>query len=139
LVPPPLEAQNRAAALSYYACAPLTWLAVSLLLIGVMLFVAGISEEWRQTFTRNTFIQGIGPVLWLMMFLAGVLGVLAIAGYWGVIRQLLGWLTARGPAMKLMLFVLLPVLWLSLGALLLGVVPIVLLYVFFILKNLAAG
>jgi hypothetical protein len=112
----PLAQQQRALTLSYYAAAPLAWVPVGVVLAGV----AG-----RLAFTLLD-VGGSLPLGLATLVLAGAGGVLALIAVLDACRSistLAGAVADRGSGLRLLLYPLLPLLWLGLGLLWLVLVP----------------
>lgn len=118
----PLVRQNRAVALSYYACGVLAWAPVIAVLVGGgWLARAGGTEAFAYA--------------WVVAFLC----VLLVPLWWFALLALARRALRAGPFRLLLMAVGLPVLWAAVGALILTTIPLAVLYVVLAVCSLAGG
>jgi hypothetical protein len=118
-----IEQQNRTLALSYYASAPLV-LVVPCVLILVGVAVGAVSGLWPSAIVM--------PVSWV----AGALGAVAVMAFWRTCLSMARHAAGRGAVGLVVMGVALPLVWAALLALMLGVIPVALAYVWGILHTL---
>jgi len=116
----PIEQQNRAIALSYYACGPLVFLFVP-----VLTCAAVILSSWRSE-----------PVTMVFIVLSLTLPIAAIAPWWLDLIHLARRLVPQKPSRAVAVAVYVPLLWLLLAGLFLVALPVVFIYVVLIFASL---
>jgi hypothetical protein len=112
--------QNRAIALSYYACTPLVFLLVPAVAAWVLL----ILETYPPAWLRNDFISR--AMLLMVMGIAPIITLLVL--WWGYVRML-RYATACSTSRAFALAVTLPIAWVVLAGLILVGLPWVVGYV----------
>jgi hypothetical protein len=124
----PVVRQNRAIALSYYACAPLAFASVPVLLFAAVaaLRAAGLDDSASATWTLVRLLAIAGTVLSALLFLA----------LWRSTLSLLKRTTQSGAARMALAAVLVPLKWLAVTAAVLIVVPWVVGYVRLVINSL---
>lgn len=102
----PVERQNRAVALSYYACAPLLWLPVAagLLAVGLKL------QLWSESYPGIFELELVGLIIALLSAAPLVLGVLE---FWWVTSQLAVHAAGRGLGGRLAVMAVQPLVCLA--------------------------
>ncbi len=105
--------QNRAISLSYYASAPLAWTPITIGLIPLIIAMADASSYHHERFRYVMLLAG------LAFLSAGV----QITAWWRCSLVLLKHTTRSGGLRLAVIASLLPVFWLILAGLLLGVLP----------------
>lgn len=123
----PVEQQNRAIVLSYYACAPLAWLPLPVAVL--VPIVTKMSENYHR-FMSTMELLWMG--LMLLTFLSPVALVLA---YWLTLIRTAS-KALRNGTRTLLVTLAVPALWLLLGALILVGVPGVVFYVLVVAHSL---
>ena len=123
-----IEQQNRAIALSHYACAPLLWLFFSAVAIGLAILAGLIADE-----------SGIDGLYWVSFAfgMPGGLSVfLAVAAFLFVCARMAQHTSNRTGVTRLMLWLILPVLWLLWAAVMFFVLPVVGMYLYIIVNTI---
>lgn len=115
--------QNRAIAISYYACAPLSTLVLTLLLLGG---AALVNQYCEQNPIGGSWLEPAVPGL---MIVAGFLAALQLGGWVFTTLVLLKKSTVCRATRIAALGAGLPVCWVTLAALFLGVLPLSFLFV----------
>lgn len=121
-----VEQQNRAVALSHYACAPLLWLVFSAVAIGLAI-IAGLAADK----------SGIDGLYWVSLALGipgGLSVFLTVAAFLFVCARMAQHTSNRTGVTRLMLWLVLPVLWLLWGAVIFFVLPVVGMYLYIIVR-----
>jgi len=115
--------QNRAIAISYYACAPLSTLVLTLMLLGA---AALVNQYCQQIPIGSSWLEPVVPGLEIA---AGLLALLQIGGWVFTTLVLLKKSTVCGATRLTALGAGLPVCWAILAALFLGVLPMSFLFI----------
>lgn len=123
-----VEQQNRAVALSHYACAPLLWFIFSLIAIGLAI-LAGIVAD-------RSGIDGLYWVAFAFGMPGGLSVVLTAAAFLFVCARMAQHTSHRTGLTRLMLWLVLPVLWLLWGGLVFFVLPMVGVYLYIIVQTI---
>lgn len=118
----PIQQQNRAVALSYYACGPLAFLTVPLLTCAVAI----LTSTLRDNIVTLVFIV-----------LTFTLPVAAIVPWWFDLIHLARRLVPQKPGRAVAVAVYVPILWLLLAGLILVGLPLVVLGVVLVFANLS--
>lgn len=127
--PVSVQRQHSAVAMSYYVCAPLVFL-VPLVLIqyslvtAVMFFDEWLMHAWRAREWLN-----------YTLFFAGVI---VIGAYWWSLLRLAGRIMPQLPGRRVALALGLPLVWVGLGIILLGLLPLSVLYVLVVFLSFGA-
>lgn len=121
--------QNRAIAISYYACAPLSTLVLTLLLLGG---AALVNQYCKQNPLGSSWLEPAVPGLEIV---AGLLAMLQIGGWVFTTLVLLKRSTVCGATRLAALGAGLPVCWAILAALFLGVLPMSFLLIFLMILS----
>jgi len=116
----PIEQQNRAVALSYYACGPLVFLGIPILTCAAAILTARWSE-------RTTMV---------LIVLSVALPIAAIAPWWLDLIHLARRLVPQRPQRAVYLGVGVPILWFFIALAILVGIPFVLFYFFLIVASL---
>ena len=124
----PLERQNRAVALGYYACAPLVVLPAALV---VALVGAGLWDMADQT--RSRVLEVIAIVVYVI---AWILLPVILYGYWRVCLSMTRLLAQREAQGQAVVALALPVLWLLLAGVFFVLAPAMLAYTWLIIYAL---
>lgn len=122
--------QNRAIALSHYACAPLAWTPAPVLLFTVMILL-----EQTGDFERDAGFR----VLVLIDFVAFVIAAFQVAVWWRCTLVLLRGTTRCSGTRVTCLGFTLPILWGVCGLFILGVLPLAYLFVSVLILSLRQG
>lgn len=122
-----IEQQNRAIALSHYACAPLIGLVFSAFAIVLASVFATIAEDVDSI--------ALGWVALLTGLPGGLSIILAVTAFLFVCARMAQHTAHRSGVTRLILWLVLPVLWLLWSALLFGVLPITCFYVYLMLQT----
>lgn len=122
------ELDQRAASLAYYACAPILLMVVPALVMLASGYMFEFAEESEYTAQGNFFLAAADA-----MFMASWLLVLLVAGLclWSGVR-FAGVLSGGGLGRQLIIAALLPLCWLGLSVLVFGVIPGILLLIYFV-------
>lgn len=122
----PVVRQNRAVALSYYACAPLAFLPVPGVTIGALMLMASAGWETDQSLARS--------FLFLILLTYVTLPLIVLATYVATLRLLRGAAQAGAGRMWLAAIVI-PVTWVLSAALALFVLPWVVGFVSLVIES----
>ena len=124
----PVVRQNRAIALSYYACAPLAFAAVPVALgfAVVAMMIAGLDNQANASWI-------VVRVLEIALFISAFL---TLAAFWRSTMSLLNQTTHPGPGRLTLAAVLIPLKWLLLAAVTLFAVPWVIGYLRLVIRSL---
>ncbi|MEX0775952.1 MAG: zinc ribbon domain-containing protein [Phycisphaeraceae bacterium] len=123
-----VEQQNRALALGYYACAPLAYL--PLIVVFILACVVGmvVAEEYAdwpmETAAELLFVVGLGC-------LAGI-----PVAFWRTCLSMASHAARRESGAIVLMAITLPLLWLLLAGLILGLIPFLILHTWFIFRTL---
>jgi len=115
----PVIQQNRAVALSYYACGPLSFLGVACL--SLVIAVLPVIGDYKLSF--------------FFTLTAVVLPVGAVVPWWLDLIHLCRRLLPQRPARAVAVAIIVPVLWVSLGVALFLVVPLTVLFVVIVIHS----
>ncbi len=108
--------QNRAIALSYYACAPLAWTWAPALLVAALMFIA--QSPWSER-------RGTTRIVDLLVCFLLIAGVFEAAAWWRSSIVLLRRTTGCGIGRATVLGIFLPFAYSVLGLLFLGLLPLI--------------
>jgi len=129
----PIEMQNRAIALSYYACAPLAWTLVMALLLGVYLLSLELSGPFERASDSGLLIV----MLALLIGVPGVLGlVLEPFFWWFALWRLARRVFQHSYPGRLLWIAGLPILWPVVVVLIVGGISLVVGYVALVVDSL---
>ena len=124
----PIEQQNRALALSYYACAPLALLVLGMpvLVLGCMALVAGpirgLWEDlwlgWRDPWSWVVPLLGAAPAI-----VGGAMVFVAMIAFWRACLSMARHAAGRGRIGLIVMGAALPVIWAAVWVLIFVVIP----------------
>lgn len=120
----PVEQQNRAIALSHYACSPLLVFAIAVVGFTTANVVGIISDD-----------RDIELLRWMavgQLILSFIFGLVAIVSYLFVCARMAKHTCSRGGMTRLLLWLSLPVYWLLWAVVVLGLLPAALIYCYVI-------
>jgi hypothetical protein len=115
-----VEQQNRAVALSYYACAPLAWL-----LLAAVILTGG-------TLIREQFADHLAG--WIALIVGGLIAFCSIIA-WPIALRFFG-RTALGGVRPERISILLPLLWLGVTGAIVVVYPLIVLFIGVLIASL---
>lgn len=124
----PMQQQNRAVAISHYACAPLLGLIPAAIGIGLAIFLSE-SVYWLDE----------DALAWLAVLFgipSGLLVILSLAAYLFVCTHMARFAAQRSGPAQVTMWLGLPVLWLGLGAVIFFVLPVAGLYAYLMVSTL---
>ncbi len=110
-----VEQQNRAVALSYYACAPLAYLPLFVWMVAIGFWIATVADDARSLLTFNIAV--------VADLLAGGAAIASIIAFWRVAWVMVRFAALRGPWGQLTLVLGLPLAWVFLALLIFGLLP----------------
>ncbi|MFK7790940.1 MAG: hypothetical protein AB8C95_15790 [Phycisphaeraceae bacterium] len=123
-----VEQQNRAVALSHYACAALLWLVPTF---------AGLSFSIAMgAFGEDPFDGALGWIAAIPAMVMPLMMLLILPAYLFVCARMAQHTSNRSGATRLLMWVLLPVLWLIWSGLILFVLPMIGFYVYLVVASL---
>ena len=123
----PIQQQNRAVAVSHYACAPLVGLVPAIVGFGIGNLIGVMSEK-----TDSDVLLWIAIGLLLVSMVAAFISV---AAYLFVCAHMARYAANRGGPARVTLWLGLPALWLGLAGLLFFVLPVVGFYMYLIVSS----
>eukprot|EP00752_Nemacystus_decipiens_P013956 g12392.t1 len=124
----PVEQQNRAVALSHYACAPLMGFVLSAAAIGVAILSGLAADRFR--------IDGLYWVSLAFGIPGGISVILTVAAFLFVCARMAQHTSHRTGLTRLMLWLVLPLTWLLWGGLVFCVLPVAGLYVYMMINTM---
>jgi hypothetical protein len=119
--------QNRAVAVSHYACAPLVGFVPAMLTFGFAMLLGLIAEDLE--------IDAIGYLAVAVALFSFTLLVVSLAAYLFVCAHMARFAAHRSGLAQLTLWLGLPTLWVIFAGLIFGVLPLVALYIYLVVTS----
>jgi hypothetical protein len=127
----PIERQNRAVALSYYACAPLALLAPGMLMLVAAAVCAAMFDGRRVAFRP---LWGVVPLLLVLGW--GLVVLLAVVGFLRTCLSIARHAGGRGMIVLAVMIAALPLIWAALLVLIMVLIPAAVVYAWGIVHSL---
>lgn len=110
-----VEQQNRAVAISHYACAPLIWFSLAVVLFGIAMVIGAVANSYDAD-----------PGRWIavvVVMLSWLIVLLSLAAYVFTCARMVQFAAHRNGLVRGLLWVVLPISWLGFGGLTFFVLP----------------